>query len=85
MTYTQLEDPENPGYYESFTCQAVYKQGRAYADPESVIVRNYYGTGRFSETAQVTPQVSSGDGASETSTSTSSNDDPVDPSDPTPT
>ena len=49
--YTQLEDPSNAGSYESFTCQATYTKGDLYSDPASVIVRNYYGTGRFSETA----------------------------------
>ena len=49
--YTQLEDPNNAGTYESFTCQSAYKKTNLFADPYSVIVRNYFGTGRFSETA----------------------------------
>ena len=51
LMYTQLEDPANLGSYESFTCQAAYQKANAYADPASVIVRNYYGSGRFSAIA----------------------------------
>ena len=47
LTYTQIEDPDNLGQYESFTCQATYDQSKKHSD--EAIVRNYYGPGRFSE------------------------------------
>ena len=50
LTYTQLEDPSRAGHYESFTCQSVYSKEKDFADLEAVVVRNYYGKGRFSET-----------------------------------
>ena len=51
LAYTQLEDPAHKGYYESFTCQTVYRREQDFADPETVIVRNYYGKGRFAAIA----------------------------------
>ena len=50
LTYTQLEDPDKKGTYESFTCQTVYSTTQSHASLKDVIVRNYYGPGRFSET-----------------------------------
>ena len=60
LMYTQLEDPANAGSYESFTCQASYAKSKEYADPASVIVRNYYGSGRFSETIDAENSTESG-------------------------
>lgn len=51
LMYTQMEDPTHEGFYESFTCQAAYNKAEAFAKPSSVIVRNYYGSGRFSNTS----------------------------------
>ena len=51
LTYTQVENPDNPGTYESFTCQTTYYRMQSYAPIEKVIVRNYYGPGRFSNTS----------------------------------
>ena len=48
LTYTQIMDPNNPGYYESFTCSTIYRKANQFADPATVKVRNYYGKGRFS-------------------------------------
>ena len=53
MTYTQLEDPENAGTYESFTCQTTYTQTQSHTPIDNVKVRNYYGPGRFSSTEEV--------------------------------
>ena len=51
LMYTQLENPNEEGSYESFTCQAEYRKSNSFADPASIVVRNYYGTKLFSETA----------------------------------
>lgn len=51
LMYTQLENPASEGTYESFTCQATYSKSSLFAEMDNIVVRNYYGTGRFSETA----------------------------------
>ena len=44
-----MADPSNESYYESFTCQTAYSRSSDFASPDSIIVRNYYGTERFSK------------------------------------
>ena len=54
LTYTQIIDPHNPDYYESFSCQAIYSKENMFADPATVKVRNYYGQGRFAQALTTT-------------------------------
>ena len=49
LSYTQIEDPDNAGYYESFTCQVAYRRSATHADLNNVSVRNYYGEGLFAD------------------------------------
>mmetsp|Transcript_7282 Transcript_7282/g.10241 ORF Transcript_7282/g.10241 Transcript_7282/m.10241 type:complete len:94 (+) Transcript_7282:247-528(+) len=48
--YTQIADPEKADSFESFSCQAVYREGQLFSN--EITVRNYYGPARFSELKQ---------------------------------
>ena len=50
LFYTQIEKPEEPGSYESYTCLVTYAQDATYTDPVlggSITVNNYDGNSSF--------------------------------------
>ena len=49
LLYAQIEDPLNPGIYESFTCSTRLDKSKVYLEYDDVIIKNYYGSKSLKE------------------------------------
>ena len=49
LLYAQIEDPLNPGIYESYTCSTRLDKSKVYLTSDDIFIRNYYGTKSFKE------------------------------------
>ena len=44
LLYAQIEDPERPGVYESFTCSSRIDKAKFYLEYQDVWIKNYNGS-----------------------------------------
>ena len=51
LLYAQIEDPLNPGIYESFICSTRLDKSKVYLTYDDIFIRNYYGSKSFKEGA----------------------------------
>ena len=44
LLYAQIEDPQRPGTFESFTCSTQIDKSKIYLKYDDVWIKNYYGS-----------------------------------------
>ena len=49
LLYAQIEDPERPGTFESFTCSSRIDKAKIYLRYEDVWIKNYVGSKSLKE------------------------------------
>ena len=47
--YAQIEDPEKPGFYESFTCTVLLDRSYVFVQPANLRIMNYNGARTFKD------------------------------------